>query len=519
VRRPFTSRATRGLAGTLAAVSALLVGGCGSAAPVARPAVAVPPEVTARPGTGWPLPGHDYDNSRRALGSGITAATVHRLVPAWQVPTPGALTTAVVVVGDTVYAEDDQSEVVAVDRTTGAVRWRTPPGGFTVGPEGVAVGWGMVDAATPTGVEALDRRSGRLVWTRRLTTTPTAGVDAQPTVIGHRVLMATVPVTPAVQYQGGDQGELVAVDGRTGRIDWAFDTVDSPDVWGNPAVNSGGGAWYPPAVDPASGLAYWGTANPAPFPGTAQFPNGSSRPGRNLYSDSTVALDVRTGRLRWYHQAVAHDLFDQDFVHAMLIPVSRPNLHTVVVGTGKGGQVVGMDPASGRVLWTQSVGVHENHGLSALSGPTPVLPGTYGGVLTPPASAGGVAYLAVLNAPTVLSPDKTAYFGGKIGTMDGDVVAIDAATGSIRWTAHVPGDPTGGATVANDLVLTATFQGTLMALDRRTGAVVWTTDVGAGVSGWPAVVGNLLVVPTGTVGGPGRLVAYRLPAAVSRSKG
>jgi outer membrane protein assembly factor BamB len=145
-----------------------------------------------------------------------------------------------------------------------------------------------------------------------------------------------------------------------------------------------------------------------------------------------------------------------------------------------------------------------------LSGPTEVMPGTYGGVLTPPATADGVVYVATLNAPATLEPDKTAYFGGSIDTMDGEVVAIDAATGNHRWSTKVAGDPMGGATVVNDLVITATYQGQLIALDRGTGAIVTTIDVGTGVAGWPAAVGDLLLVPTGTVGRPGSLIAYRV---------
>jgi outer membrane protein assembly factor BamB len=351
-----------------------------------------------------------------------------------------------------------------------------------------------------------------LVWNRVLTTTGTAGVDVQPTIVGHQVLMATVPVSAAVQYRGGDRGILYALDAATGRVNWSFDTVDSPDVWGNPAVNSGGGAWYPPAVDARTGLVYWGVANPAPFPGTAQYPNGSSRPGPNLYTDSTVALSLRTGRLIWYRQAVPHDLFDQDFVHTLIVPVKGlDRSHQVVVGTGKGGQVLGMDPATGRLMWSTTVGLHENHDLTSLAGPTTVLPGTFGGVLTPPAAYGGTVYVAGLNAPDVLKPDQTAYFGGHVGTMPGEVVAINATTGRHEWTTSVPGDPTGGATVVDDLVITGTLQGSLVALDRVTGKIVWTAPVGYGISGWLAVSGSTLIVPTGVVGGAGHVVAYRLP--------
>ena len=72
-----------------------------------------------------------------------------------------------------------------------------------------------------------------------------------------------------------------------------------------------------------------------------------------------------------------------------------------------------------------------------------------------------------MNAPDILYPDKTAYFGGKLGTSPGDVVAINASNGRLLWDTKVPGDPTGGVTVVNGLVVTATYQGTMVALDRR----------------------------------------------------
>ncbi len=461
----------------------------------------------------WPRPGGDAANTRAAVGSIIERSNVAGLTKAWEVTTPGSLTTAVVVVGDTVYMEDSRCVVTAIERATGAVKWQSASVGFTIGPQGVSIGDGAVFATTPTGAIALEQDNGQLRWKRDLTDTPTEGVDAQPQFVNGKVLIATVPVSARTQYQGGDRGVLYALDATTGDIDWSFDTVASDDLWGNAAVNSGGGAWYPPAVDPRAGLVYWGVANPAPFPGTPEFPNGSSRPGRNLYTDSTVALSLKTGKLRWYRQAVAHDLFDQDFVHALLAKVGAGgDARQVVIGAGKGGQVLGMDPATGKLLWKTAVGVHEHHDLTALTGPTEVMPGTYGGVLTPPATADGVVYVATLNAPATLEPDETAYFGGSIGTRDGEVVAIDAATGKHRWATKVPGDPMGGATVVNDLVVTGTYQGQLIALDRATGKIEATIDVGGGIAGWPAAVGDLLLVPTGTVARPGTLFAYRVAA-------
>ena len=132
-------------------------------------------------------------------------------------------------------------------------------------------------------------------------------------------------------------------------------------------------------------------------------------------------------------------------------------------------------------------------------------------MLAPPASAGGVVYAAALNAPSGQSnPNQTAYFGGKIGTMDGDIVAMSARTVKLGWDTKVPGDPTGGVTVVNNLVLTATYQGEVLALNRATGAVVWSYRGSAVVNGWMSVAGGQIYLP---VGSPAQLLALRLAPA------
>jgi outer membrane protein assembly factor BamB len=181
-----------------------------------------------------------------------------------------------------------------------------------------------------------------------------------------------------------------------------------------------------------------------------------------------------------------------------------------VIGTGKAGVVVGLDPDTGARRWLTPVGVHQNDDLTALDGPTVVAPGTFGGVLTPPSTADNVVYVATVHAPVTLEPDQTAYFGAEMGVNDGEVTAVDAADGAVLWTVDVPGDPLGATTVVNDLVFTATLQGTVLALDRRDGSTVWSVDAPGGINGWMSVAGDLLVVPVGNAD-PARLVAYRLP--------
>ncbi len=234
----------------------------------------------------------------------------------------GASTSPIVVAG-TAYVQDEAGTVYAIDVSSGRVKWKTKALGFSIGPYGVSVGWGKLFASTPNGVAAFTLSDGAPLWNRRITTTPGQGVDIQTLPYGGKVYVATVPVAIGNFYTGGSVGYLEALDANSGKVAWRFDTVKSRDLWGNPAVNSGGGAWYPPAIDARTGVLYWGVANPAPFVGTTRYPNGSSRPGANLYTDSMVALSARTGGLLWYHQAFPHDLYDRDEVHAMLVPVGR----------------------------------------------------------------------------------------------------------------------------------------------------------------------------------------------------
>ena len=94
------------------------------------------------------------------------------------------------------------------------------------------------------------------------------------------VYVSTVPGTSEADfYTGGNAGVIYALDQKDGAVKWQFSTVDSEDMWGNPGVNSGGGCWFPPAIDTRTGIMYWGTANPGPFPGLKIFPMARAAPG------------------------------------------------------------------------------------------------------------------------------------------------------------------------------------------------------------------------------------------------
>ena len=141
-----------------------------------------------------------------------------------------------------------------------------------------------------------------------------------------------------------------------------------------------------------------------------------------------------------------------------------------------------------------------------------MLPGVLGGVETPPAAADGVGYFAVVNAASTYdSPEATFNLAPQLSTHPSELVALDLANGEELWSADLPGDSLGGATVVGDLVLTSTYQGLLLAHDRETGDEVWRREAGGAVNGWPAVVGDTIVWPV-SGGDVSHLLALRLPS-------
>src|SRR5204863_1113084 len=125
---------------------------------------------------------------------------------------------------------------------------------------------------------------------------------------------------------------VYSLNAKTGETRWSFQTVKGgAKLFGNAKVNSGGGLWYPPSVD-SQGRVFLSVANPAPLYGTPKFPNGSSRPGPDLYTNSLVALNGQTGKLLWFRQAVPHDVRDYDLmIPAIITTVPLNGAQTEVV--------------------------------------------------------------------------------------------------------------------------------------------------------------------------------------------
>ena len=201
----------------------------------------------------------------------------------------------------------------------------------------------------------------------------------------------------------------------------------------------------------------------------------ASRPGDNLYTDSVVALDIDTGKLRWYHQVTTHDLFDRDQVHVMVARL--PGGRDVVISAGKSGEVVGLDARdrAGRSGNEPSVRTSTTPTRRCTGRRTSTRARTAACSRRPRRPTASCTSPPTTRPPSYRPTSRRTSAASSVPTT-GEVVAIDATTGRVVWDTKVPGDPLGGATVVNDLVFTALLDGNVVALDRDTGKIVWKHD-------------------------------------------
>lgn len=490
----------------------------------------------------WPLANRDYRNTRAVTTSNINSSNVDQLEVAWMFPIPGrapfgAAASAPLIADGVVYFQDLASNVFAIDLYSGTSLWEQMYDSPVIGPNGPGIGYERVFVITGVNeFAALDMATGTELWTQATEGRPTGAF--QPYAYGGFVYFTTQAGVSGGEgevsfrgYEGGTSGHILALNPDTGETVWDFQTVEE-GFWGNPELNSGGGVWYPPGIDVETGITYWGTGNPAPFPGTFEFPNAQSREEPNLYTNSLIALAHDTGELLWYNHVNPNDLFDLDFQAPPILATVEIEMQPreIIIGSGKLGDVIAFDRETGEILWRTPVGIHQNDELTAIPpGETvTVYPGILGGVETPMAYADGVVYAPVLNLPTEHDPTgwgattatealNAANDHTPTGQGTSEVVALDAATGQVLWSHEFGTDMYGGATVVGDLVFVATFDGMIYALERASGQTVWSYQAPAGINAWPAVAEDMIVWPAGFGNNP-VLIALRLPVDVIRGQ-
>jgi glucose dehydrogenase len=522
IRRSRGKRAARALAAAIAATALVVALGMGISACGSDSSSSSDSSGYSFTGSGHP--NGDQANTRYS-GGPIDSSTVGNLEVAWTLPITsppsafGSYASSPIVSKGVIYSQDLSSNVQAIEQETGEVLWSATYEMPDHGPNGVVVAEGRVYGATPTFAFALDQETGEEVWRVKLIRNNLEGIDIAPGYDDGLVYVSTVPVNVEEFYGGNGVGILWALDAKTGKKVWKFNTVPN-DLWGNVKVNSGGGLWYTPAFD-GKGSMYAPIGNPGPIPGTEQDPWGSSRPGPNLYTDSIVKLDAKTGKMDWYYQQTPHDVNDWDLQDPPILV--EPGGREIVIGAGKSGIVVALDRKTGKRLWERPVGIHngmDDMGEEAMRGdfsklsktPLKVYPGSLGGVIAPMAvdKAGSTVFVPVVNGPLTIigQTEKT-----EEGPLTGEIVALDTASGAVKWKKQLATPAFGATTAVNDIVFVTTYEGTISAFDMKSGQVVWRQKLPAGTNVGVTVVDDWLIAPAGVAAAEGQepqIVAYRL---------
>jgi alcohol dehydrogenase (cytochrome c) len=479
-----------------------------------------------------------------------------------------AFETGPIVVDGTMYFTTYQT-TFAVDAITGQLKWRTSHPVDTPGERshrGVAYADGMVFRGFNDGhFVAMKITDGSVVW-EKVVADPAAGESLPMAPIAWD---GKVFVGNAGSEFFSVTGRIYALDTKTGEQIWMFHAV--PDsgpagaTWTNKSNTNpptGAGMWTTFSLDPANGALYAATGNPGPDFALAL------HPGDNLYANSILALDARSGTLLGFVQPIKHDYHDWDMDAAPAIIRTRGGRELAVAGA-KDGLVYGIDRARIREVVHKRPGQQPPNKFGLLGeGELPIqyqtaatrrlnvnaqfsdqqftrfAPGQGGGMVW-----NGPAYHPELNliyTPMVdwassvkLAPISTLkgqpgqpWLGthdSNFGKQDpksqwgGYLTALDADSGKIRWQLHTPTPLIGAVTTTGDgLLFGGDLNGDFHAYDGRTGKLLWTDHVGHAMAGgvvsyqaggrqYIAVAAGLKSLNWPVTAGTARIVIYRLP--------
>ena len=425
----------------------------------------------------WLYHTHDYTGRRYVDLDAIDSGNARRLQVAcvYQVGEMSNFQTGPIVYDGTMYLTSVRA-TVAIDAATCRPLWRHTwaPRATEVwrNNRGVAVANGRVVRGTSDGyLLALGASDGRLLWARR----------AADAAIGETFTMAPMIYDDLILI--GPAGSENAISGWVGafRLEdgetvWRFKTVpgareDGEDSWENPEdiVLGGGAVWTPFALDPEREELYVAVTNPAPDL------QAELRPGDNLYTNSLVALDVRSGELRWYQQLVPADFHDWDLTQVS--PLYRSTIEgserNLVATVGKDGLLRVLDRQTHEQWFETEITTRENVDAPLTPDGVRACPGLLGGV-----EWNGPAYNEKTNMLYVPAVDWCStfhlaeevrfipgkgYLGGYVsmeGFGKGRLTAVDGSDGSVRWRYDSPRPMVAAVTTtAGGLVLTGELTG------------------------------------------------------------
>jgi alcohol dehydrogenase (cytochrome c) len=427
------------------------------------------------------------------------------------------------------YMTDGWSDVYKIDvrdGKKGRILWKMDP---TVDRStvwlptnrGVALyGNEVISLTTDERVIATDKETGKLLWDKSVRVADVDNFTGAPLLVKDMVILPS---------SGGDIGArswLAAVDAKTGNLLWRTFAIPGPgepghETWADDheAWKTGGGAfWYTGAYEPATNLLYYGTGQPVPMY------DAEYRPGDNLYTNSTLAVDADTGKIVWYFQYTPNDKFDYDEVGSqMLYDVSINGEPRKVLGHfGRNGFYYTLDRTNGSFIsasqyvnnlnWTKGIDPKTGKPVeydpakkvqqyavvsNRASGEVDVCPDLQGAVSFFPTSynpSKRIAYGAGIDGCMQLTVDETRmggpFFNGGIATrnkrMGGHISSIDTTTGKVKVVRPLDYPVYSGVlATAGGLVFTATLDGTITAFDDDELQPLWSFNVGTSICAPP----------------------------------
>jgi alcohol dehydrogenase (cytochrome c) len=480
-------------------------------------------------GSNWAIYGRDYTNQRYSPLAQITTANVGSLKMSWMYQTGisrlGSFETSPTVVDGVMYVTTPYNTAMAVDARTGQQIWRyehkpsiTAPI-YCCGPNnrGVAISGNSVFMGTlDARLVALDSKTGAVKWDVEVAD-PEAGysLTLTPLIVDNFVIVGS----SGAEY--GIRGFVKAYNKDDGKLAWTFYTLpdkgwegnfsektgEGEDLkrdiaaekaamaqYGDAWKRGGGSVWMTPAYDPESHNIFFAVGNPSPVL------DGTVRPGDNLYTESIVAVDARTGEYKWHYQQVPHDVWDFDATSPPVI-VKLKNGKTAVAEAGKTAFVYVLDAETGKLIRkSDEFNRHENYYVQPPPEGVRMLPGANGGSeWSPPAVNPNLGYMYVLGLeqPMNYITHSAPYEKGKLWLGSafkavpgerqwGTFTAINLNTGKRAWQVKTDQPMIGGAlATAGNLVFTGEGNGHFNAYDARTGKTLWTFSAGAGCNAPP----------------------------------
>lgn len=428
--------------------------------------------------------------------------------------------------GDRIFTVTIDGRLLALDKTSGELVWERPITDTTAG--------NAENIVAITGIEELKgaQQTGQTGYSANLApqvydgvvyigiTGAGYGLHLEQEVDGESVLS----VGSFAGGQHGLRGFLAAYDTETGEELWRWYSVPEEGWEGawttqldyGPRLNrdiekeqqiaqqyedswrlGGGSVWTTPAIDPELGLLYIGTGNPSPQM------EGSTRPGDNLYTVSLVALDIKTGELRWHYQQVPHDRWGYDVASPPVLFDYEENGNTIkAVGqASKLGWFFIHDRETGELIRLSEPFIKQENlfALPSAEG-TRIVPGTLGASSWSPVALNPETqkvYIMGIYQPSMFyarelvprpgRPWSSYTFFQKTDEPDyGSFTAIDVTTGNIEWQRQVEDPMVGGALVtAGELVFTGEGNGNFNAFDAESGELLWQYQSEYGVNAPP----------------------------------